>query len=396
MHGASNIAVLIPEFPGQTHIFFWREIQALRDSGQNAYIVSTRKPREKNFHEFCENLHDTFYLSPMPVLRVLGFCLGHLFWLMRALAYCIRLKGSFRTRLRTCLFIPFAANLIIYSKSKDIHHIHVHSSADAAHVAALAALSGSFTYSVCIHGNLNQYGDNHQFKLQSAACIITVTKPLKAEVLATIPDYPPERVHVLPMGVDISKFLPRSYSDRHDKPYIITSVSRLAFVKGHTFALRALAELPEDIEFRYQIVGDGEMRSKLEQEVESLGLAGKVEFLGFRREGEVYEILQNTDVFMLTSFGFGEAAPVAIMEAMACGVAPICSIIGGTKDMISDNHDGLLVQQKSVDDIKRALLYLLQDPARLKIIGKNARDTAEKRFCHRSSANTLLQHIIHC
>lgn len=393
MSNTGSIAVLIPEFPGQTHIFFWREIQALRQSGNQVNIISTRKPKQKNFHEFCSEVDDTFYLTPLRYFSVILFFLQNLVWLMKGFSYCFSLKGGIKTRLRGFLFLPVAANLASYCTENSVRHLHVHSSADASHIAALASLCGKFTYSVCVHGNLNQYGENHHVKLRAASFIITVTKPLQSEIYSTIPDYPKNLVHVLPMGVDISKFLPKQYSDNSDEKFVLTSVSRLAHVKGHRYALQALSELPPEFSFIYQIVGDGEMRAQLESEVDELGLHEKVVFLGFKKEGEVKEILKSTDVFMLTSFGYGEAAPVAIMEAMACGVASICSIIGGTRDMITNEYDGMLVKQKDVQDIKRAITFLISDRKRLAAIGKNARETAEEKFCHRRSAGTLHQYI---
>ena len=396
MPSNGSLAVLIPEFPGQTHIFFWREIQALRQSGNTVKIISTRTPKEENYHEFCKEIYDTFYLTPLRYFQVAIFLFTNLLWTLKSVSYCLDLDGGIAGKAKALLYIPVAANLVLYCKEHSIGHVHVHSSANAAHIAAIASIVGYFTYSVCIHGNLNQYGDNHRAKLSKAAFIVTVTKPLQQEIFSTLPDYPRERVFVLPMGVDVRKFLPRAYSGKAGTPIVVTSISRLAYVKGHTFALRALAALPPGIDFRYQIVGDGEMRSKLEQEVQSLGLNKKVAFLGFQKEGEVYETLRKTDVFMLTSFGFGEAAPVAIMEAMACGVASICSVIGGTRDMITDGYDGLLVEQKNVQHITQALMTLVTNPQKLAEIGTNARTTAEVKFCHQQSANTLLKYITQC
>ncbi|WGL15249.1 glycosyltransferase family 4 protein [Microbulbifer bruguierae] len=393
MTNSGSLAVLIPEFPGQTHIFFWREIQALRLDGASVKIISTRAPKTRNFHEFCSEIDETFYLTPLRYFTSILFCLRNPRWFASTLAYCFSLKCSLKLRFRTLLFIPVAANLAAYCTEHSIHHVHVHSSADASHITALASLCKKFTYSVCIHGNLNQYGDNHKAKLSSAKFIVTVTKPLQEEIYSTIPQYPKDRVHVLAMGVDVTKFLPRKYPEILEKQFVITSVSRLVHVKGHKFALQALAQLPSEINFLYQIVGDGELRSELENEVQTLGLNDRVTFLGFQKEGEVYNTLMNTDIFMLTSFGFGEAAPVAIMEAMACGVASICSIIGGTKDMITNQHDGMLVQQKNIHDIKQAVLFLLSDRKRLATIGANARKTAEEKFSHKQSASTLLQYI---
>ena len=396
MPSKGSLAVLIPEFPGQTHIFFWREIQALRQSGNTVKIISTRAPKEKNYHEFFQEIDDTFYLTPLRYFQVACFLLVNISWLFKALRYCLSLDGGALGKFKALLFVPVAANLALHCKESSISHVHVHSSANAAHVAAIASLTGDFTYSVCIHGNLNQYGDNHRAKLSRAAFIVTVTRPLQEEIFTTLPEYPRERVFVLPMGVDVGKFLPREYADSAGNRIVLTSISRLAYVKGHTFALQALARLPPSIDFLYQIVGDGEMREQLEKEVQSLGLEKKVVFLGFQKEGDVYQILRNTDIFMLTSFGFGEAAPVAIMEAMACGVAPICSIIGGTRDMITDGHDGLLVEQKNVQAIKNAILTLISNRRKLAEIGANARNTAQVKFCHQKSANILDGCISQC
>ena len=393
MQGSTRIGILIPEFPGQTHIFFWREIEALRSCGADVKIISTRKPGSENFHEFHNQVGDTFYLTTLPVLRILLFFVCNISWLLRSLSYCFKLHGGLRTKLRTTLFIPFSANLIMYCRKHHINHMHVHSSADAAHIVSLAGLSNEFTYSICVHGNLNQYGDNHAAKFRKASFIVTVTNPLSREVSSVLPDIPSSRIPVIPMGVDIEKFRPRAHKNQSSPNFVITSVSRLAHVKGHSFALQALAKLPNSIRFRYNVVGDGDMREALEKEAKDLGIADKVEFFGFQKEGEVYEILQQTDIFMLTSFGYGEAAPVAIMEAMACGVTPICSIIGGTTDMITDRHDGTLVKQKDVNHITEALMYLLSDRDRLQEISMNARKTAETKFCHRRSAYKLLEHI---
>ena len=393
MQGSTRIGVLIPEFPGQTHIFFWREIEALRDFGADVKIISTRKPAVENFHEFHSEVGDTFYLTSLPVFRTILFLAFNIRWLSRCLSYCMKLKGGPRVKMRTSGFILFAANLIMYCKKHRIDHLHVHSSADAAHVAALASFANKFSYSICVHGNLNQYGDNHSAKFDNAAFIVTVTNPLSKEVSSVLACDRSPRIPVIPMGVDIDKFRPNVRKNQEPNKFVITSVSRLAHVKGHSFALQALSRLPATIDFQYNIVGDGDMREALEDEARELGISDKVKFLGFKKEGEVYEILQQTDVFMLTSFGYGEAAPVAIMEAMACGVTPICSIIGGTTDMITDCHDGKLVEQKNIDDITAALIYLLSDRSRLQEISQNARKTAEVKFCHRISANKLFGQI---
>jgi colanic acid/amylovoran biosynthesis glycosyltransferase len=99
-------------------------------------------------------------------------------------------------------------------------------------------------------------------------------------------------------------------------------------------------------------------------------------------------------VFMLCSVGLGEAAPVAVMEAMASGLPVIASVIGGTPDMIEDGVDGFLCGQEDVVAISGRLMQLAGDiDLRLKI-GVNARGKALREFDARMLAERLLNRIL--
>ena len=90
---------------------------------------------------------------------------------------------------------------------------------------------------------------------------------------------------------------------------------------------------------------------------------------------------------------FDDSAPVAVMEAMACGLPPICSIIGGTPDMITDGVDGFLVPQEDVAAIAAATRTLATDPDRRAAMGAAARATALRAFDHRVNAQKLYREI---
>ena len=98
-------------------------------------------------------------------------------------------------------------------------------------------------------------------------------------------------------------------------------------------------------------------------------------------------------VVLLTSIGQGEAAPVAVMEAMSCGLPCIVSIIGGTADMIRDGEDGLLVPQEDVEAIAAALRKLVTDPDLRRAMGQAARTSAEEKFDHHRNAIALYEAI---
>jgi glycosyltransferase involved in cell wall biosynthesis len=156
-----------------------------------------------------------------------------------------------------------------------------------------------------------------------------------------------------------------------------------------------MAQLREEgIDVAYRIAGEGPARGEIEDEIEALGLEDQVTLLGSVSEEKVIALLQETDVAVLTSFGMGEAAPVSVMEAMACGVPCIVSIIGGTPDMITHGKDGMLVAQKDANAIAQALRTLSCDFELLPKMSRDARTTAETKFDHRRNALKLYDAII--
>lgn len=111
--------------------------------------------------------------------------------------------------------------------------------------------------------------------------------------------------------------------------FLLLSVGELNKNKNHAVVIRALAEL-NDPEIHYCVAGDGGLRDDLEALVESINLAGKVHFLGYRNDIET--LLCLVDVFVLPSIR--EGLNVSLMEAMASGLPCICSDIRGNRDLI--------------------------------------------------------------
>jgi colanic acid/amylovoran biosynthesis glycosyltransferase len=389
-----RLLYLVPEFPSQTHAFFWREVLALRAQGVEVVLVSTRKPAaDACRHEFAQSAaSQTHYLFPPDWLSDTLFLLMRPAGLFRAMRYLAGLKESSwpQRLLASALTLP-AARLCRLSRKFGASHLHVHSFANAAHVAALAKVMGGCSYSLTLHGDLEVYGRDHDSKTRHARFVTCVTAPLKRQVMESL-GLAESKVHLLWMGVDTRRFKPAERPLRGPQdPLRLLTVARLHVNKGHRFALRALRELKDlGMSSRYTIVGDGPAREEIEQEVRSLGLIDSVELVGTRSETEVLTLLQGSDALLLTSIGMGEAAPVAVMEAMACGLPVVCSVIGGTRDMIDHGHDGFLVGQENVDEIAGCIRQLVERPELAVQMGKAARLRAEQRFDSDALARALL------
>jgi colanic acid/amylovoran biosynthesis glycosyltransferase len=388
---ASTIGYLVPEWPAQTHAFFWRELSALRAMGDTVHLLSTRTPLASACrHDFAaEARRSTHYLFPPRTKSALRVLLAHPTKTLAALAHVRALnESSPKERARILALLPCAADLVAVSQELGIEHVHIHSCANAAHLGALSRLLGGPSYSLTLHGDLPVYGVDHARKMAHSAFVSTVTEPLRAQV-AQVDGMAHKPIPVITMGVDVDKFTPRTSYGEPNK-LLLATVARLARVKGHGYVLEAVHRARQQgLDVRYAIAGDGEQRPEIERQVAKLGLGDVVELLGTLSEPDVRSLLQRADAFVLASEGLGEAAPVSLMEAMASGMPVICSRIGGTADMISDRVDGFLVEQRDVTGITQAVVELARDLALRQRLGEAARARAVSSFDYRVTAGKL-------
>jgi glycosyltransferase involved in cell wall biosynthesis len=198
---------------------------------------------------------------------------------------------------------------------------------------------------------------------------------------------------VIRMGVDTDRFKPSEAALENPRIRAVT-VARLNRAKGHAIALAALAKLRDlGVYVEYHIAGAGPEQANLQERIRALDLQDRVHLLGSLSEDAVLQLLKDSDVFLLPSFGLGEAAPVSVMEAMACGLPVISTRIGGTTEMIREGQDGLLIAQESSEEIASALGALVSEKELRRRLGAAARDTAVERFDYRKSAALFYERI---
>ena len=152
------------------------------------------------------------------------------------------------------------------------------------------------------------------------------------------------------VGIDLTRFRPdggktekRRELDLGAKDFVLLSVGELIPRKNHEVVLRALALLRRQDELddvRYLICGQGAYGEKLKHLAKELKITENVSFLGYRND--IHAICGCSDLFLFMSRQ--EGLPVALMEAMACGLPAVCSNIRGNVDLIEDGVSGVVVQ----------------------------------------------------
>lgn len=386
-----RLGYLVPDFPTQTHIFFWREIEALRRMGQEVFLISTSRPPESSCrHAFAIPARaETHYLFPPSPARLATWAGSGCRGLPRAVDYLAKLERSrVADRARHAGLLLAAIDLVQWARRMRIDHVHGQSCANSAHVLALAHRLGGPSFSLTLHGDLDVYGGDHRSKMKEATFVSAVGSHLIGQLRdkADIAD-----VVVTCMGVDTAELRKLGEDRRYVAGQLhVATVARLHPAKGHFHALAAVDRARQaGLDIHYTIAGDGPFKEAILAKISELGLERQVTMTGSLSEVEVCALLSRADAFMLPSTGLGEAWPVSVMEAMGAGLPVIASIIGATPEMITTGHDGYLVSQADQDALLRCLMMLGENVELRRRIGAAARLTASQRFDVTVTATTL-------
>lgn len=173
---------------------------------------------------------------------------------------------------------------------------------------------------------------------------VTAVNEETAAYLREVVKIPARKVVTVVNGIDLDRFsAARNIRKELKLPTaipIVGIVARLEAPKNHALLLRTFLRVSGHFpDVRLLVVGDGLLRSRLEELALELKLADQVIFLGARRD--IPELLATMDLFVLSSDR--EGLPVALLEAMAAGLPIVTTAAGGIPSVIEDGVTGLLV-----------------------------------------------------
>lgn len=404
---AFKIAYLAPEFPGQTHVFLWREIRALEELGMQLLLLSTRLPAARTIvHDWsAEAQARTSYLSPLWA-RDFAVIFAELFRAgPRRLSHCLRVaftgyECGWRERLQLIGMILYAAKLVRILRINGCKHLHVQSCGRAADLAMFASVIAGQPYSLSLlAAGLDHYGPNQEIKWRYARFATVMSDRLLQEVRSRLAGHLPEIVEVVPVGVDLDQvvrrdlFMPWTGKGACE----IYSCGRLNPVKGHADLIDAIALLrARGIDCRLTIAGEDEQggtgyRQILGAHVRAQNAEDHVTLRGALPEIEHRACLEAAAVFVLASYD--EGISVAIMEAMAMELPVVVTDVGGNGELVRDGENGLMVAPGNAAALADAIERVLTDPAFAVELGKAARPAVARKFDSRVTAARLLSLI---
>lgn len=206
-----------------------------------------------------------------------------------------------------------------------------------------------------------------RFAARLSDAIIALTPGQRDDLVNVYHIAPASKFIVMGYGLDLSAFAAaqrhsgtfrRAWGVAGDAP-LITIVGRLAPVKNHALFLQAAVKLREILPAaRFAIVGDGELRTELEAQVDALGLRHAVFFTGWQKD--VTPVYADSDVLVISSVN--EGTPFTVIEAMAAGCPVVSTAVGGVPDFLNYGELGKLVPSGDADALAGALVETVQQP----------------------------------
>lgn len=176
-----------------------------------------------------------------------------------------------------------------------------------------------------------------------------------------------KRVHVIPHGIDLKKFI-QSEEATFTKPFTIGIIGRMVEQKGHRIALDALSFL-QDIPCKLLIVGTGELEPQLKDYAKKIGISKNV--LWKSPTTDIASVYRACDLVVVPSLW--EGLGLVVLEAMASGRVVIASRVGGIPEIVTHGKTGVLVPSNNAKELAEAIRERLFDNAGSLLMAHQAR-----------------------
>ena len=213
----------------------------------------------------------------------------------------------------------------------------------------------------------------------------------------TMKEFAPDTGRVILNGIDTNYFRPRqdvrerlrhSLGIRPDE-FVVLFLGRMDRLKGIYLFLQAVATLRQrGRAFSVLLVGSIEVQD-IQDRIRQLGIGDVVRLIGPVGKLDVLDYYCASDLFVLPSYLEGISS--ALIEAMACGVPAVATLVGGNPEVVRDETDGMLIPPGDVGALTSAIERFVADPDLGQKVGASARSRIQERFSLGSMTAQYLQ-----
>lgn len=207
--------------------------------------------------------------------------------------------------------------------------------------------------------------------------------------LADYIEQDPEKFIVSNLGVDADKFSPGPKPESLVKKFnigpddfvlvFVGGLDSAHYFKGVDYLLQAAAMIGNP-DLKLVMVGDGDLKKQYQELAERLGIEKKVYFIGSVSNEDLPDYYRLGDLFVFPSTDRSEAYGLVALEAAACGLPAVASNLPGVRFVVKDGETGLLAEPKNAEDLSEKIKFLIQNPDKLKELGRRARERTAAEF----------------
>lgn len=215
--------------------------------------------------------------------------------------------------------------------------------------------------------------------------IIVISEKQKSEICNKYKISPREKVAIIRLGFDMENYDSlEKYKNYWRKKFnipnnapIVGIIGRLTAIKNHKLFLQIANEIYNKINnVHFLIIGDGELKNELKNEINELSLKPNIHFTGWITD--IPLLYSDIDILLLTSLN--EGTPVAIIEAMHYGIPAVSTNVGGVSDLIKNGENGFVVNSFNPEDFSPVILKLLDNPKLRRKIGNAGQSFIKEKF----------------
>ncbi|WP_084031797.1 glycosyltransferase [Desulfonatronum lacustre] len=377
-----KIAYITTQFPAPSETFACSDVRVLNRLGVEIAIF-TQKPAHRDFEEMVKDRD----LKPIPITccgiknYILGLfaCLRYLNSSIQLICWLVKNEFNKPLQLFKCLaLVP--ASFFILSRIKEFNPSVVH--LYWGHYPSIVGyLIRNKSPQIRISLFLGAY--DLEMRLGISASLAKIADIIFTHTKANVETIKNlgvglSRINVVHRGIDIA-YLNSFLNEKKTKNNKILTAGRLIREKGFDKVINAFTiVLKRKIDAQLSIVGDGNFRNNLEKLSKSNKIQNYVKFYGHIQQQKLFQIMRNSDFFILLSYKKGERLPNVIKEAMFAKCICITSYTPGIEDLILHGKTGFIVLENEIEQ-SADIITKLSDSEK-KMIGENAKILIEEKF----------------
>ncbi len=391
-----RVGYFVNQYPAATHTFIRREIRAMETLGVSTFRYALR-PGEHKSVDPEDEIEERFtkHILRAGIGEIIRCCTAALLTAPASWGRAIRdaVKMGWRSDrglLRHLMYVVEAVVLASWCRRDDIEHVHAHFGTNSAAIAMLAKHFSGIPYSLTVHGP-EEFERAELLclaaKLEASAFAVCVSSFGRSQLMRWSPPSLWHKIAVVHCGVD-SLFLHTLILPPPIAPRLVC-VGRLDGPKGQTILVGAAQRLHHaGIPCEIVLVGDGPLRSHIEDAIRCAGLQNTIRLIGWASGARVKEEMIAARALVLPSFA--EGLPIVIMEAMALGRPVIATYVAGIPELVENGKTGWLVpagDEIALSEAMRAVLEASVD--QLVTMGAAGRRSVAERHDSAKEAEKL-------